>query len=98
MCVQLKKDNGSVIRVGIRTKENSKTPQPKSRDLLVITANRFPPLITANCFIPEMTQCLDSVSERVREGLKEGELWDNKCVSSAEANSGGLQHQNRSSM
>ena len=38
-----------------------------------------------------MTQCLDPVSERVRESLKEGVLLDNKCLSSAEADSGGLQ-------
>ena len=71
MFVQSKKDNGSVIRVRIRTKENSKTPQPKSRDLLVIIAKRFPPLITAMCHIPPRNDLVPGSS--FRKGLRRPE-------------------------
>ena len=61
-----------MIRVGIRTKENSKIPQPKRRDLLVITANRFPPLITAKCYIPARNDTVPGSSFRKGSRRPEG--------------------------
>ena len=61
-----------MIRVGIRTKENSKTPQPKSRDLLVIIANRFPPLIIAKCYIPARNDTVPGSSFRKGSRRPEG--------------------------
>ena len=60
-----------MIRVEVRTKENSKTPQPKSRDFLVIIANRFPPLITAKCYILARNDTVPGSS--FRKGLRKPE-------------------------
>ena len=68
----MKKDNGSVIRVGIRTNENSRTPKPKSRDLLVIIAKGFPPLITAKTYIPARNNTVPGSSFRKGSRKPEG--------------------------
>ena len=98
--VQWKQENRSVVTGGDQSGREFKDPTtPKQRSA---SGNSKQISTNNHCqksYTPTRNSMVFGLSfKKVRRDLKEEELWGNECVSSAEADSGGLKHQSWSSM